>query len=631
MSHLERLQDLEQGFRNNMLQDIRDNAQSTIAKVIVGLLIVSLSIWGMDAIIGGFSGEPSVATVNGDDITEREFLRSVQMESQQRLRQMDEPDESLIDEDQIRKDVLAGLIQETVLAQDAQNQGLELSEADIDSLITQMPQFQVDGQFNRDRFVSTVRNMGMGVTEFREMMRKSYVVNQIRAAIAQSGLIAPENAAQLLAIQNQTRDFRVLTVSQESVADQVNVTEQDIEEYYEQNGDQFRKPEQVDVAYIRLSQESLAEATDVSDEDVRELYQEEAEDYAREERRAAHILIETGEGAEETIATIQERLAEGESFADLAKEYSTDTVSAREGGDLGYAGRGVFDETFEQALFALDEGDVSEPVETDFGVHLIKLEEVRRSDPPAFDELEDELRQQLAQSRASERFAEVRAELADAAYAADDLAGPAEELGLTVQEVEGVTRDGGPGPFEHAGLLRQLFSEDVLEAGYNTELIDVSDEVSVVARVREYHEPRQLELADIRDEIRQTVRARAVRKALDARVDELAAAVEAGEQPQPEQWRSFEDQARNTGGVSPYVVQKAFSLEHPQNGDPVIGQVVADGEAAVIVLEAVHAGEVDRDGREYEQLSQFLAQLEGQREYRAYQQYLRNNAEIDRN
>ena len=218
-----------------MLQDIRANAQGTIAKIIVGLLIISLSIWGMDAIIGGFSGEPSVASVNGNDITEREFLRTVQMESQQRLQQMDNPDPSLLDDDQIRQDVLEGLIVESVLSQDAQNQGLELTEQDIDALITRMPQFQVDGQFNRDRFVSAVRNAGMGVTEFREMMRKSYVVNQIRNAIAQSALIAPQNAEQLLAIQDQTRDFRVLTLSSEAVAGDVDVTDADIESYYQEN------------------------------------------------------------------------------------------------------------------------------------------------------------------------------------------------------------------------------------------------------------------------------------------------------------------------------------------------------------------------------------------------------------
>ena len=617
-----------------MLQDIRDNAQSTIAKVIVGLLIISLSIWGMDAIIGGFTGEPEVATVNGQDITEREFLRTVQMESQQRLMQMENPDQSLLDEDQIRRDVLDALIREAVLTQDAQSQGLELTDADIDSLITQMPQFQVDGQFNRDRFVATVRNLGMGVAEFRESMRKNYVVNQIRAAIVQTGVVAPENAAHLLAIQNQTRDFRVLTLDGSSVQDKVDVTEADVQAYYDENRDQFRQPEQVDAAYITLSQGALAESIEVSEDEVRAYYEERAEEYAREERRAAHILVEAGDEGQATLATIQKRLEDGESFAVLAEEYSVDTVSAQEGGDLGFAGRGVYDEAFEDALFGLEEGEVSGPVETSFGLHLIKLEEVRRSDVPAFDELREDLRLELARTKASERFAEVRSQLADAAYAADDLASPAEELGLEIRVVEGVSRDGGAAPFDHAGLVRQLFSEDVLEGGYNTELIDVGDNVSVVARVREYHEPRQLELADVEPEIRRILERTETRDALAARVDELVAQLESGtsaDELGAGEWQQFEDQGRSVSGLSPRVVQEVFSMARPDGDSPTVGRAVTADQAAVIVLTGVNEGEVDQEGAEYQQLMRFLAQLEGQREYTAYQQYLRNTAEVERN
>lgn len=616
-----------------MLQDIRDNAQGTIAKVIIGLLIISLSIWGMDAIVGGFSGEPEVATVNGDSITEREFLRTVQLETQQRLMQMDSPDPSMLDEDQIRRGVLESLIQERVLTLDAQAQGLELSDADIDALITQMPQFQVDGQFNRDRFVATVRNVGMGVGEFRENMRKNYVVNQIRASIAQTGIVASENAAQLLRIQNQTRDFRVLTVSADSLSEQITVTEEEIQSFYDDNADQFREPEQVNAAYITLSLGALADVIEISEEDLRAFYGERAEEYAREERRAAHILIEDGSDAEATIASIQERLEAGESFSDLAEEFSADTVSARDGGDLGYAGRGVYDEAFENALFALEEGEVSGPVETSFGIHLIRLDGVRRSDVPSFESLQGELRDELARSRASERFAEVRAQLADAAYAADDLAGPAAELGLEVREVDGVTREGGAAPFDHAGLVRQLFSDDVLQGGFNTELIDVGDNASVVARVREYLEPRQRELADVRDDIAAMLEARKTRQVLEARVDELMAALEAGEDPESlnaGDWQRFENQGRDGANLSRFVVQRAFAMPRPDEGNPSMAKAVGQREAAIILVDAVNEGAVDTDGAEYQQLRQFLTQLEGQREYMAYQQYLRNTAEVDR-
>jgi peptidyl-prolyl cis-trans isomerase D len=614
-----------------MLQDIRENAQGTIAKIIVGLLILSLSIWGMDAIIGGFSGEPEVATVNGEDITEREFLRVVQMESQRRLSAMETPDPSLLNEDQVRRDVLDSLIREQVLIQDANAQGLALNDADIDALITQMPQFQVDGQFNRDRFVATVRNMGMGVTEFREAMRKQYVLNQIRAGIIQSAVVADENAGQLLRIQNQTRSFRVLDIPASAVADSVSVTDSDVEEFYQQNASAFQQPERVDAAYITLSLGALAENIEISEEELQAYYEQRAADLASEERRASHILIEEGGEADQTMATIQERLEAGESFADLAKEYSIDTISAQEGGDLGYAGRGIYDEAFEEALFALEEGEVSGPVRTSFGVHLIRLEDVRQSDVPPLQEIEDQLRRELARDRAGERFAEVRAQLADSAYAADDLAGPAEELGLEVREAKGITREGGQAPFDHDGLVRQLFSEDVLESGYNTELIDVGDNVSVVARVREYHEAEQRPLAEVREDIRTTLEQGRTREALLERADAIIAKLQAGESVESEEeWSSFESLARNSSAAAPAVMQQAFSLPRPDEGDSRYGKTVTANAAAVIALEAVNDGEVAEDSTELKQLRDFLASLEGQREYASYQQFLRNQAEVER-
>ncbi|WP_323753688.1 SurA N-terminal domain-containing protein [Marinobacter sp.] len=615
-----------------MLQDIRDNAQSTIAKVIVGLLIVSLSIWGMDAIIGGFTGEPEVATVNGTDITEREFLRTVQLETQQRLMQMENPDPSLVDEDQLRTDVLEALIQEAVLTQDAQSQGLELSDADIDALITQMPQFQVDGKYSPERFAATVRNLGMGVAEFRASMHKSYVTNQIRAAIAQTALATPESAAQLLAIQNQTRDFRVLSLSKDQVADQVVVTDDEIATYYEENKAQFQEPEKVDAVYLTLSQATLAEAVEVSEDEVRAEYESRAEQFAREERKAAHILIEAGAEAEETVSTIQSRLDAGESFAELAKEFSVDTVSGRDGGDLGYAGRGVYDEAFEEALFAMEEGEISEPVETSFGIHLIRLDDVRRSDVPAFEELEAQLRNELARAKAEERYVEVRADLADAAYAADDLAGPANELGLELREVQGVTRDGGAAPFDHAGLVRQLFSADVLEDGYNTELIDVGDNVSIVARVKTHHEARQLELADVRDDIKATLEVMATREALQAKANELVADIESGDSVEQGDWKQFEAQGRGAAdNLSQLVLRKAFTMPRPSGEESTVDAVVGLAEAHIVVLEAVNEGEVDRENAEFQQVQQFLTQLQGQREYAVYQQFLRETAEVERN
>ena len=618
-----------------MLQDIRENAQGTIAKIIIAVLIVSLSIWGMDAIIGGFSGEPEVATVNGEDITEREFLRIVQIQSQRQLAEMDTPDPSLLNEDQIRRDVLEALIQERVLTQDAAEQGLALSDADIDALITQMPQFQVDGKFDRDQFVTVVRNLGMGVGEFREAMRKQYVVNQIRTGIAQSGFVTEAGAELLMALQNQTRDFRTLTIGEAAVADTIAVTDEEIADYYDANAQMFMQPETVDAEYIALSLQSLAQPEAVSEEAVAALYEERAQELAAEERRSAHILIENGEGAEQKLAEVQERLAAGEDFAELAQEYSADVASARNGGDLGFAGRGLFDSAYEDALFALTVGEVSEPVASSFGTHIIKLIDVRTTDVPSLAELEDQLRTELAMDQANEAYAKARADLADIVYSANSLAEPAEKLGLEVYEKAGVTRDGGAAPFDHPGLVRQLFSADVLEEDYNTEVIDVGDNVSVAARVKAHHPARQLPLEEVTGEIRTVLVDQKTREALKAKAEAVIADLNAGK-PLAElegisaEWQQHKEQGRTSMDVAPPVISEAFALGRPQAEEVVYGMVQTGDAVVIVALDSVSEGDAEVEGAEMQQLHRFMATLQGQREYTAYQQYLRDQAEIER-
>ncbi|WP_152206929.1 SurA N-terminal domain-containing protein [Marinobacter changyiensis] len=618
-----------------MLQDIRENAQGTIAKIIIGLLIVSLSIWGMDAIIGGFSGEPQVATVNGEDITEREFLRVVQMERQRRLSDMDAPDPALLDDDRIRTDVLEALVREQIMTQDAAAQGLELSDADIDQLITQMPQFQVDGQFDSDRFVMVVRNMGMGVAEFRNAMRNQMVINQIRSGLTQSGVVAPAVVDNLLRIQYQTRDFRTVSLDADSVSSEVEVSDEEIEAFYQDNASQFTVPETVVAEYISLSLSELAETQQVSDEQVAELYQSRAPEMASEERRASHILIEESDDAADQLVEIQEKLSAGEDFAALAESYSDDTVSARDGGDLGFASRGMFDSAFEEALFGLEVGEVSEPVETSFGTHIIKLVEVRQSEAPPLATMAEELRRELAEDAAGKRYAEMRSELADMAYSEGNLTGPAEELGVEVREQAGITREGGEGPFQHPGLVRQLFSDDVLQDKFNTELIDVGNNESVVARVKSYQPQGQRELAEVRDQIRERLVQQKTRERLAERGRDMIARLQNGESLEEldlgvDNWTSHEATDRNDGSLAPEVLRSAFSLERPAEGGVTYGLSEGNDRAVIIALDGVTDGNVEDRAAEREQLQQFLASQKAQQEYLAYQQYLRDKADIER-
>lgn len=620
-----------------MLQDIRNNAQSTIAKIIIVLLVIGLSMFGVDAIIGGFSGEPEVATVNGQDITEREFTRTVQMQRQRQLAQMENPDPSLLNEDQIRQNVLEGLIQEAVLTQDAHAQGLDLSSQDVDQLITSMPQFQVDGEFNRDAFSSAVRNLGMGVGEFREALRTQFLVNQIRGGVASSAIVNDQTAHDILRIQSQTRTFETLRIPASAVSDQVEVSEDNIEDYYEDNKSNFLQPERVDVAYLTLSLDDLADNVEVSDQELRDYFEQQRDEAGGEEqRRASHILIEAGDDAQAQLAEVQEKLEDGEDFAELAKTYSADVASAEQGGDLGYAGKGVYDSAFEEALFSMDEGEVSEPVETQFGYHIIKLTGVRKTEGPSFEDQRDQLRQELAREKARRRFSELRTRLADISYSEPSLEAPAEELGLDIQTREGVTREGGEAPFNHQGLVRQLFSDDVLAGDFNTEVIDVNNDTAVVAHVREHHQQEQLELSAVSEQIGEQLRAQQISEALSERSEALVARLQDGEEPADvaedvgAEWASHEDMARNARDVEFDVLNAAFSMPRPEEGNVTYDWISGAQRAVVISLRTVQDGETEGKETEIKALTNFLANQRGQREYGAYAESLRSEAEIER-
>jgi peptidyl-prolyl cis-trans isomerase D len=614
-----------------MLQDIRDNAQGTIAKIIIAVLIVSLSIWGMDAIVGGFRGEPEVATVNGEDITEREYLRMVQIASQQRLSEMENPDPTLLDEDRIRQEVLESMIQAEVLAQDAGNQGLELTDQGVDQLIVSMPQFQVDGEFNQQSFTSFVRNLGMGVAEFRELLKRDYISNQIRTAFIRGGVAPAEAARQLLAIQGQTRDFSTLTLEAASVADEVEVTDADVEQWYDENQEQFTRPESLDVAWIELSLEQVAEVVDVSEDDVRSRYDELVAEQSYEERRSAHILVEDGDDAESRIETIQQQLDEGADFAELARELSDDPLSAEQGGDLGYLREGDLGGAYDEAMLALEEGEVSGPVETEYGTHFIKVLDIRTSEPPPFEEMAPEIRDQIAQSRAGDEFARQRTELADMAFSSETLEEPAEQFGLEVRTRSGVTREGNEAPFDHAGLVRQLFSADVLADGFNTELIDVDQTTAVVARVTEHHPEAPQPLEEVAGQVRERLQREQTLTLLQERADNLLGQLRDGEvSPDGDDWTVYEDVVRNQSAVPAPVQARAFSLPTPDEDGFSFGTVADGSDLVIIALSDVSDGEVDSESEEVRNMAQFLAQMNGQQEYNAYVRTLREQAEIER-
>ncbi|MFE8071572.1 SurA N-terminal domain-containing protein [Marinobacteraceae bacterium S3BR75-40.1] len=623
-----------------MLQDIRNNAQGTIAKIIVVLLVLGLSAFGMKAIIGSFGGEPSVATVNGSEITERDYEQKVQMARQQQLQQMEQPDPSLIDDGALRKQVLQEMIEDKLLYQDATARGLMISDAAIDQIIRQIPQFQVDGQFDQDRFMALVRNRGFTIQGFREQLRRDYLKRQIQIGVAGTAFVSQQLASDIYALQEQSRSLETLKLGESLVADSVTVSDDEIQSYYDNNPSQFQKPESVDVAYLVLDREDLKSEVDVSEQALRDLYEKRLKTMeGREEREAAHILIAEGsENAEADVAAVEKGLEEGKDFAALAKEYSDDIGSAENGGNLGYATKDAYVDPFAEALFGIEEpGKVVGPIKTQFGQHFIKLLDIRRQDKPSFAELKAELEDELLTDKADKLFSARSAELADDAYTAYDLKEPADKLGLEVHEKKDVAKTGGEGIFASRSLINELFSAPVLEDGHNTELVEVSDGKAVVARVLEHHDASEQPLSEVKGAIEQQLRQEKVLAALKGKAEKLITQLQEGDKT-PEavaeevsaSWENHDDVKRGRSSLPPMVVDRAFEMPEPQEGGVRYGQVAIDHEVLLIGLKQVKRVEGDVPEQMQTTLQNIMARRLGQEKYQLYVDQLKREADIER-
>ena len=370
-----------------MLQNIRDNSQGWIAKTIIGVIVALLALTGFDAIFKATTHNQDAAKVNGEEITQNELSQAVDMQRRQLMQQLGKDfDASLLDEKMLREAALKGLIDRKLLLQGAQDSKFAFSEGALDQVILQTPEFQVDGKFSPERFDQVIRQLGYTRLQFRQMLTQEMLIGQVRAGLAGSGFVTDAQVLAFARLEKQTRDFASLTIKADPAA--VKLTDDEVKAYYDQHAKEFMTPDQVVIDYIELKKAAFFDQVSVKDEDLQALYQKEIANLS-EQRRAAHILIEVNDKVNEAqakakIEEIQARLAKGESFEALAKEFSQDPGSASNGGDLGFAGPGVYDPTFEKALYALNKDQVSAPVRTDFGFHLIKLLGVEAPEVPSF-------------------------------------------------------------------------------------------------------------------------------------------------------------------------------------------------------------------------------------------------------
>lgn len=622
-----------------MLQNIRDNSQGWIAKTIIGVIVLLMALTGFDAIFRATSTSQDAAKVNGDEITQNELSQSVEIQRRQLATQLGRDfDPALLDEKLLRDAALKGLIDRKLLLQGAADAKFAFSDAALDQQILMTPEFQVDGKFNADRFDQVIRQLGFSRMDFRQMLGQEMLMGQVRAGIAGSAFVTDQQVDAFARLEKQTRDFAILTLPVNTAA--VKVGDDEVKAHYDEHAKEFMSPERVVLDYIELKKSSFFDKVKVSDEELQAAYQKDIANLA-EQRRAAHILIEvndkqTDAQAKAKLEDVAQRLSKGEDFAALAKEFSQDPGSASKGGDLGFAGKGVYDPSFEEALYGLNKGQVSQPVHTEYGWHLIKLLDLQAPEVPSFASLKDKLTHDLKAQQVEQRFVDATKQLEDSAFEASDLAQPAQELGLKVQTTEPFGREGGEGLTANRAVIQAAFSPEVLEESANSSALELDPETVVVVRAKEHLQPEQLPLEAVAEAIRAQLVKSHASEAAKAKGEALLAGLRDGKvaystKQEGQAWQVVEAATRSQEGIDPQTLQALFRMPKPEGQDkPEYASLQArDGSFVIVRLNGVNQAAPATDA-EKAQYRRFLASREGQQDFSAYRAELQAKAKIER-
>jgi len=627
-----------------MLMNLRDRLSGWIAYAIVGLISIPFVLWGIGEYFRGGSDAP-MATVNGQDISPRTFDQAYNQE-RQRLAQAFggtvPPD--MLEGLGLKRQVLDGLILREVLRQYAHEQGLRVSDAELAAVLRGVPAFQENGVFSQARYEQVLSLQGQTPLSFEHEVRQDLVLDQLQRGIALSAFDVRADVDAFLRLRGQTREVEVYIIPAAPRRAAIQPDEAQLEAYYKEHVQDFRRPERVRLDYISLSVDALAASMTPSEEDIRQAYEDYLAREARHERREArHILITPSQGgdmesARKQAEALRERLLKGEDFAALAKQYSQDPGSAERGGELGWVERGMMVDPFEKALFALKEGEISAPVQTDFGWHLIKLERIEHAQPKPLDEVREAMIAEASQRLAEERFHDLADRLATLAYEQpDSLLPAAEALGLKVQTSDWVSRDKGEGIGAHPKVRAAAFTAEVLEQGRNSDLIDLGDNQVAVIRVKEHEAAADQPFEAVRAEVQRRVVEQELARRIEADTSTLRQALSvAGPAEEAVRQlgakRDFVGELKRLGvdEVEPAIRRTAFSVGRPAADAPRVGSVrLGNGDMAVVRVLSVKDGDpAALDEAERLAIQEELRQNVGMGELSAFIAHLKARAEI---
>ncbi|WP_434359515.1 peptidylprolyl isomerase [Parasalinivibrio latis] len=581
-----------------MMERLREGANNWVIKVILGLIIISFAFAGVGSYLAGGNDVPA-ATVGDQDISRAQFEQVYQNERARMQQQAGEMFSTLMSDPaylrQFRQNVLDRMVNDMLLEQYANELNLRVSDVQIKQAIVDMPQFQRDGKFDNELYQAGLRRAGFTPDQFAEYMRKDLVRQQLVNALLSSEFVLGDEIQSQYDLVAQTRAIRTLTLPVATFAEKANITDEEMKAFYDKNSGDFVRPEQIKASFVELSGDKLADNIKVTDEEAKAYYDANKANYeSKAKRKVSHILIQGDDAdAKAKAEAVLADLKAGKDFAAEAKAKSDDTFSAKDGGSLDWIEKGVMDPSFEEAAFALkNKGDISGLVKSEFGYHIIKLDDVEPAVAKPFDEVKDSIVAALKQQKAADRFYEMSTELSEKAFEMpDNLDDAAKAVNAKVQKTDFFSRQDAQGVMANPKVLEALFSPEVREDGLNSEVIEIAPEHVVVVRVDDSRDETVLPFDEVKAQVKAKLAAQKGEQEALALADKIVAGLKEGNKEALDaSGYSFGDEETvGRVGADRAVTELAFTMAKPVDGKPVYGRTEnAAGDVIIVELDKVN-------------------------------------------
>lgn len=626
-----------------MLDRMREGSQGIAAKIVLTVIILSFALAGVSGYLGG--GSASVAVmVNDKEISKASVEQAYKNERARLQQQYGEQFDILASNPNFAKQVRAQatqtLISDSLIAQAISEMGLRIGDEQVKNEIRKMPEFQVEGKFNNEQYLSLLRRASYSPAQFSTALKHDLARRQLLQMLLGSEFVLPEEVASANQLQAQKRIAKVLKVSAANFESAIQVNADEIKAYYDKNEKLFQYPEQVSVDYVLLDGEALKSQIRLSDAEIESYYESHKSDYQRaESRKVAHILVQ-GETdvSKNKAAAILSELEDGADFAQLAKEKSEDVFSAKNSGELDWFERGVMEPEFDQAAFALNkEAPLSSLVKSQFGYHIIKLVDVKESQTLPLAQVQQQVENALQKEKTNELYDELQQNLSEVAFESpDNLEEAAGVLDSDVQHTLLFSAQDAPEILANKAVLRTLFDADFREEGMNSEVIELADNKAIVVRINEYKMASTQPLSEVSESIVTQLKVELAREEAKAFIESLATKLNENqsiEQELADKNINFSDEItfdRYSRNFDYQVVSKVFKLAKPAE-QQVTRDWVATSTGDYALIELSQVVEVDStlvDNAISGQIATMLTRSNSEATYQALIAQLMENAEI---